>query len=77
VGLRLHAGGSLQVTIALENLLYAAVGILVMFAGYILFDKLTPRVSFPDELGKGNVAVAICIAALFLALAYIIGRSLD
>jgi uncharacterized membrane protein YjfL (UPF0719 family) len=50
---------------------------ILMFAGYILFDKLTPRVDFPDELGKGNVAVAICIAALFLALAYIIGRSLD
>ncbi len=67
----------MQVTIALENLLYAAVGMILMFAGYILFDKLTPRVNFPDELGKGNVAVAICIAALFLALAYIIGRSLD
>ncbi len=57
--------------------MYAAVGILLMFAGYVLFDKLTPRVNLPDELGKGNVAVAICIAALFLALAYIIGRSLD
>jgi putative membrane protein len=64
-------------SIMLGNLGYAALGMLLMFAGYIIFDKLTPRVNFPDELGKGNVAVALIIAALFVSLAYIIGRSLN
>jgi len=66
-----------DLSIITANLLYAFAGMLLMFVGYILFDKLTPRVNFPDELGKGNVAVAIIIAALFVSLAYIIGRSLN
>jgi putative membrane protein len=66
-----------QLNVALANLGYAFGGMLLMLAGYILFDKLTPRVDFNDELGKGNVAVAVVIAALFLSLAYIIGRSLN
>ena len=64
-------------SVALANLAYAFGGMVLMLAGYILFDKLTPRVDFNDELGKGNVAVAVVIAALFLSLAYIIGRSLN
>ena len=67
----------MDLSIITANLLYAFAGMLLMFVGYILFDKLTPRVNFPDELGKGNVAVAIIIAALFVSLAYIIGRSLN
>ena len=59
------------------NLLYAALGILLMFGGFWLFDRLTPRVNFADELGKGNVAVAIVIAAMFLAVGFIIARSLN
>jgi uncharacterized membrane protein YjfL (UPF0719 family) len=64
-------------SIIVGNLGYALAGMFLMFAGYILFDKLTPRVNFPDELGKGNMAVALIIAALFVSLAYIIGRSLN
>jgi uncharacterized membrane protein YjfL (UPF0719 family) len=42
-----------------------------------VFDKLTPRVNFADEIGKGNTAVAMIISALFVSLAFIIGRSLN
>jgi uncharacterized membrane protein YjfL (UPF0719 family) len=59
------------------NLAYAAAGMLLMFAGLWIFDRVTPRVNFPDEIAKGNMAVAVIIAAFFLSVAYIIGRSLN
>jgi uncharacterized membrane protein YjfL (UPF0719 family) len=59
------------------NVLYAALGVVLMYLAYRLFDLLTPSVDFAAELKKGNVAVAIFIAALFVAIAIIIGGALN
>jgi uncharacterized membrane protein YjfL (UPF0719 family) len=58
------------------NLVYAAIGVVLMFVSYRVIDKLTPHVDFPAELKKGNVAVAIFIAALWISIALIIGRAI-
>lgn len=58
------------------NFLYAALGVVLMFISYRLFDWLTPKVNFPDELKSGNVAVSIFIAAIFVSIALIIGGAL-
>ena len=55
------------------NFLYAILGVVLMFVSYRLIDILTPSVDFQVELKNGNIAVAIFIAALFLAIAIIIG----
>jgi putative membrane protein len=47
--------------------------ILLLMIGYKVFDWLTPRCDFPDELVKKNIAVAIVISALFIALAIGLG----
>jgi len=59
------------------NFLYAVLGVLLMYVSYRVIDRLTPQVDFAEELKKGNVAVAIFIAALFLAIAIIIGGALN
>lgn len=59
------------------NFLYAILGVVLMFAAYRVIDMLTPSVDFQAELKNGNVAVAIFIAALFLAIAIIIGGALN
>jgi uncharacterized membrane protein YjfL (UPF0719 family) len=59
------------------NFLYAGLGVVLMFVAYRLIDFLTPSVDFQAELKNGNVAVAIFIAALFLAIAIIIGGALN
>jgi uncharacterized membrane protein YjfL (UPF0719 family) len=64
-------------TIIGVNYLYAALGVALMWLSYRLFDRLTPQVDFAEELKKGNVAVAIFIAALFIAIALIVGRALN
>ena len=59
------------------NFLYAGLGVVLMFVSYRLIDILTPSVDFQAELKNGNVAVAIFIAALVLAIAIIIGGALN
>ena len=58
------------------NFLYATLGVVLMFIAYRVIDWLTPQVDFPQELHKGNVAVAIFIAAIFVSIALIIGGAL-
>ncbi len=58
------------------NFLYAALGVVLMFCSYKIFDWLTPEVHFPTELKNGNVAVSVFIAAIFVSIALIIGGAL-
>ncbi len=58
------------------NFTYATFGVVLMFISYRVIDYLTPEVFFPDELKKGNLAVAIFIAAIFLSISIIIGGAL-
>lgn len=59
------------------NFVYAALGVVLMYVSYRVIDMLTPGVDFPVELQRGNVAVAIFIAALFLSIAIIVGGALN
>ncbi|MES2525243.1 MAG: DUF350 domain-containing protein [Gemmatimonadota bacterium] len=67
----------MQLSIIALNFGYAILGVILMFASYRVIDWLTPSVDFPDELKRGNIAVAIFIAALFIAIAMIIGNALN
>jgi len=59
------------------NFIYAIGGVILMWLSYRVFDWLTPQVNFPEELKRGNIAVAIFIGALFVAIAMIIGGALN
>jgi uncharacterized membrane protein YjfL (UPF0719 family) len=60
-----------------SNFLYAVLGVLLMYATYRVIDWITPQVNFTEELKRGNVAVAIFIASLFLSIALVIGQALN
>lgn len=64
-------------TIIALNFIYAALGVVLMYVSYRVIDVITPQVDFPAELKNGNVAVAIFIASLFIAIAIIIGGALN
>ena len=59
------------------NFLYAVLGVVLMFLAYRAIDLLTPQVNFPEELKRGNIAVAIFIAAIFLSIAIIVAGALN
>jgi putative membrane protein len=58
------------------NFAYAILGVVLMFLAYRVIDWLTPQVDFAVELRKGNIAVAIFIAAIFISIAMVIGGAL-
>jgi putative membrane protein len=64
-------------TIVGTNVVYAIVGVVLMWIAYRVIDRLTPEVNFGEELRKGNIAVSIFIAALFLSIAMIIAGALN
>ena len=66
----------MQLSIIALNFVYAILGVVLMYVSYRVIDWLTPDVDFPAELKRGNVAVAIFMASIFLSIAVIIGRAL-
>ena len=67
----------MQLPIIALNFAYAILGVVLMWVSYRVIDKITPEVDFPAELKRGNIAVAIFIAALFLSIAIIVGHALN
>ena len=67
----------MQWSIIALNFVYAVLGVVLMFAAYRVIDRLTPEVNFPAGLRKGNVAVAIFVAAIFLAVAMVVAGALN
>ena len=59
------------------NFLYAALGVVMMFVAYRVIDLLTPQVDFQEELKRGNVAVGLFVAAIFVSVAIVIGGALN
>ena len=66
----------MELTIVALNFVYAALGVVLMYLSYRVIDHLIPEVHFSEELKKGNLAVAIVVAALFVAISIIIGGAL-
>ena len=67
----------MELSIIALNFGYAVLGVLLMYVSYRVIDLITPNVDFAEELKRGNIAVAIFIAALFLSIAIIIGNALS
>jgi putative membrane protein len=65
-----------QFSVITLNVIYAVIGVVLMYVSYRAIDRLTPQVDFPAELQRGNVAVAIFMAAIFISIAMIIGKAL-
>jgi putative membrane protein len=72
-----RTGGTVQLPIMALNFGYAILGVILMYLTYRVIDILTPEVNFHDELKKGNVAVAIFLGAIFIAIGMIVGRALN
>ncbi len=54
------------------SLVYAVVGMLLLYLGYRLFDLLTPTDMQKKIFEEGNTAVAITVGAFIIGLAIVI-----
>lgn len=68
---------AVEVRVLLLSLLYAAVGIGLLFAGYRLFDYMTPSDAQRKIFEEGNVAVGVLMGLFILALAIVIAAAIS
>jgi putative membrane protein len=67
---------------ALGNALLAAgafgvLGIALLALGFKVFEWITPKLNVEQELGKGNIAVAVVMAAVIIGVAVIVVRAMS
>jgi hypothetical protein len=58
------------------TILYAVIGVVVLWIAFILIDKLTPYHLWHQLVEEKNVALAIVVGALFIALGMIIAAAI-
>ncbi len=61
-----------DVRVFILSIVYAVLGMVLLFVGYRVFDWLTPTDLQEDIFKNGNVAVAILTGAFIIGLAIVI-----
>jgi len=57
------------------SLLYALIGVLVFWLAFVIIDKLTPYDLWGEIVEKKNVALAIVVGAMCIAIGLIISAA--
>lgn len=57
------------------SLLYALVGVLVFWIAFVVIDKLTPYDLWAELVEKKNVALAIVVGAMCIAIGLIVAAA--
>jgi putative membrane protein len=60
----------------LNSVVFAAAGMVLVFAAFKVFDLATPRIDIQKELLNNNVAVAIISAAVIIGVSLIVAVSI-
>src|SRR5580700_8040503 len=55
---------------------FGLLAILLVVLGFKVFDWLTPRCNFQDEINKGNMSAGVIIGSVILGICYVIAQVL-
>jgi putative membrane protein len=58
------------------SMLYALIGVLVFWVSFIVVDKLTPYDLWNEIIEKKNVALAIVVGAMCIAIGLIVSAAI-
>ncbi len=56
------------------TLAFGLLAILLVIAGYKIFDIVLKRLDFDEEIKKGNLAMGIVVGAFILGLCYVVAH---
>jgi putative membrane protein len=59
------------------SILYALIGVLVFWLGFLLIDKLTPYDLWAEIVEKQNRALAIVVAGMCIGIALIVAAAIQ
>lgn len=66
----------LKPAIVLGSILYAVIGVVVLWLSFLIIDKLTPYNLWDEIVGKKNMALAIVVGAMFIAIGQIVAAAI-
>lgn len=61
--------------IVLGSILYAVIGVIVLWVSFVVIDKLTPYKLWHELVEKQNVALAIVVGAMSLGISVIVAAA--
>ena len=62
--------------IVLGSILYAFIGVAVLWLSFVIIDKITPYKLWEELVEKKNVALAIVVGAMFIAIGNIVAAAI-
>ena len=65
----------LKPAVIFGTVLYALIGIVILWLSFILFDKITPYRLWDELVDKKNVALAIVVGSMCIAIGLIVAAA--
>jgi uncharacterized membrane protein YjfL (UPF0719 family) len=62
--------------IVLGSILYAFIGVAVLWLSFVVIDRITPYKLWEELVEKKNVALAIVVGAMFIAIGNIVAAAI-
>jgi uncharacterized membrane protein YjfL (UPF0719 family) len=66
----------LKPAVVLGSILYALVGVVVFWVSFVIVDKLTPYNLWKEIVEEKNVALALVVGALAIAIGIIVAAAI-
>jgi len=66
----------LRPAVILGSVLYALIGVVLLWVSFALIDRLTPYKLWDEICEKKNLALAIVVAGMFIAIGQIVAAAI-
>ncbi|MBQ0933954.1 DUF350 domain-containing protein [Ideonella paludis] len=60
----------------LGSVLYAVIGVVMLWASFIIIDKLTPYKLWEEIVEHKNIALGVVVAGMFIAIGQIVAAAI-
>ncbi|MBQ0930035.1 DUF350 domain-containing protein [Ideonella sp. 4Y16] len=67
---------ALKPAVMLASVVYAVIGVVVLWLAFVVIDKLTPYQLWEEIVEKKNLALALVVAAMFIAIGLIVAAAI-
>lgn len=62
--------------VMLASVLYAVIGVLVLWVSFVAIDKLTPYKLWEEIVEKKNLALGVVVGSMFIAIGLIVAAAI-
>ncbi|MBK7617141.1 MAG: DUF350 domain-containing protein [Vitreoscilla sp.] len=62
--------------VMLASIIYAVIGVVVLWVSFAIIDKITPYKLWDEIVEKKNLALAVVVGAMFIAIGLIVAAAI-